>query len=75
MLPHSKVYQTLIDSYKECQRTCPDVDFKIMECSNKKGGQMLIHKTHQNGLSVDFMIPKKKGKQHVRMACVLRWLF
>ena len=31
-----------------------------MECANKDGGKMLVHRTHQNGTSVDFMVPKKK---------------
>ncbi len=60
---NSRVYKTIIDAYKVCEKSCEGIHFKIMECSNKKGGKMLIHRTHQNGLSVDFMIPKKKGKQ------------
>jgi penicillin-insensitive murein DD-endopeptidase len=31
-----------------------------MECTRKHGGHMLIHWTHQNGRSVDFMVPKKR---------------
>ena len=35
-----------------------------MECSDRKGGRLMLHRTHRNGLSVDFMVPKmKKGKQ------------
>jgi penicillin-insensitive murein endopeptidase len=34
-----------------------------MEGSRKKGGKTLIHRTHQSGLSVDFMVPKKKEKK------------
>lgn len=64
---HSKVYHTLLTAYEECEQTCPDFEFKIMECSNKKGGKMLIHKTHQNGLSIDFMVPKKRGAQQTRL--------
>jgi len=30
-----------------------------MECGLREGGKTLIHKTHQNGLSVDLMVPKK----------------
>ena len=33
-----------------------------MECSNQHGGQMKPHRTHQNGLSVDFMMPLKKNQ-------------
>lgn len=62
---NSRLYNTLIQSYKECEETCPNVDFRIMECSNRKGGDMMLHRTHRNGLSVDFMVPKhKKGIQN-----------
>jgi len=61
---HSKLYYTILDSYEECEKTCQGIKFRIMECSLKKGGKTLIHRTHMNGLSVDFMVPKiKKGKQ------------
>ena len=64
---NDKVYRTLLAAYKECEKTCKNIQFRIMECSNKKGGQMLIHKTHQNGRSVDFMIPKKSGTTQSRI--------
>jgi len=54
---HSKVYHTIIDSYKLCEEDCPDIQFRIMECSTKKGGRAFPHITHQIGLSVDFMTP------------------
>jgi len=60
---HSKVSQTVLDAYRECQESCPQAHFRIMECSDKKGGKMLLHNTHQNGLSIDFMLPKKKNDQ------------
>ncbi len=61
---HSKVYKTVLEAYKTCEQTCPGTQFRIMECSDKHGGKLLIHRTHQNGMSIDFMIPKiKKNKQ------------
>lgn len=57
---HSKLYETLVESYKECESTCPGIKFRSMECSLKNGGKTLIHRTHRNGLSVDFMVPKIK---------------
>ncbi len=63
---HSKLYQTLIDSYKECEQTCPGIQFKYMELGKKKGGKTLLHRTHRNGLSVDFMVPKMKNGEPVR---------
>ncbi len=58
---HSDVYATLMDAYKTCETTCPAKEFTVMECTRKNGGRMLIHWTHQNGVSVDFMTPKLKG--------------
>ena len=62
---HSRVYKTVVDSYKKCEKECLGIQFKLMECSNKKGGKMFPHQTHQNGLSIDFMTPLvKNDKQH-----------
>jgi penicillin-insensitive murein endopeptidase len=62
---HSKLYQTLKDAYKECESTCPGIKFKYMEGCSRKGGKQLFHRTHRNGLSIDFMVPKiKNGKQY-----------
>ncbi len=58
---HSKTCRTILDAYKICETTCPGIFFRIDECSDKNGGKMLIHRTHQNGMSVDFMTPKKRG--------------
>jgi penicillin-insensitive murein endopeptidase len=54
---NSKLSATLLSAYKECEATCPGICFRLMECSKKNGGKMLIHYTHQNGLSIDFMTP------------------
>jgi len=58
---HSSVYATVMDAYKTCETTCPGIKFRLMECTRRHGGWMLIHWTHQNGTSVDFMTPKKRG--------------
>lgn len=52
-----KVKQTMLDSYQELATQLPDRQFYVMECSNKVGGRIFPHRTHQNGLSVDFMVP------------------
>ncbi len=71
---HSKVHRTLKESYAVCERTCPGAVFRLMECSRKKGGKMLIHYTHRNGLSVDFMVPKtRKGRQTRRYDHIGVW--
>ncbi|MEN0047691.1 MAG: hypothetical protein AAF806_11585, partial [Bacteroidota bacterium] len=68
---HSKVRSTLLSAYEECKKTCEGTKFRVMECANKAGGKMLLHRTHQNGLSVDFMVPKKRGEQQSKW---LDWL-
>ncbi len=46
-----------------------------MECGRQTGGKTLLHKTHQNGLSVDLMVPKKdeKGNQVRRYDWIGLW--
>ena len=56
---HSSVHNTLLQAYKTCETSCPGTKFILMECSDETGGQMWFHWTHQNGTSVDFMMPKK----------------
>lgn len=61
---HSRVYKTIQEAMATCEKTAPGIQYRVMECSNRKGGKMLFHYTHRNGLSVDFMSPKmKKGRQ------------
>lgn len=58
-----KVKQTVISTYKSMEEFIPGRKFYLMECSNKNGGKIFPHKTHQNGLSVDFMMPKLKNNK------------
>lgn len=61
---HSTVYNIILEAYETCETTRPRTDFRVMDCSRKRGGRMLIHWTHQNGLSADFMVVKERsGKQ------------
>jgi len=64
---HEKVFKTLLSAYAICEKTNPNVKYHIMECSRKNGGNMLFHKTHENGLSVDFMIPIKKNNRQYKL--------
>jgi len=58
---NSKVYDVLMEAYAACETSCPGKQFVLMECTRKHGGRMLIHWTHQNGTSVDFMVPTKRA--------------
>lgn len=57
---HNKLHNSLIEAFETCEISCPERKFRVMECANKHGGKMLIHRTHQTGLSVDLMTPMKK---------------
>lgn len=61
---HSEVRKIILGSYKSLQTDMPDKVFKYAETGLKQGGVFSPHKTHQNGLSVDFMTPvvDKDGK-------------
>lgn len=54
---NDKVKTSTLNTYKECLTAIPDRMFYIMECSNQNGGKIWPHKTHQNGMSIDFMMP------------------
>lgn len=60
---NDQVKATILDTYASCDVKIPDRKFYIMECSNQNGGKIWPHKTHQNGLSVDLMMPLIKDNQ------------
>lgn len=59
---HSKVYMTVLDTYKILQQETPEKVFVYGETGWKNGGRFRPHKSHQNGLSVDFLVPVVNGK-------------
>ncbi len=59
---HSEVKKIIIAAYKDLETSQPNKVFKYAETGSKSGGQFKPHKTHQNGLSVDFMIPVINSK-------------
>jgi penicillin-insensitive murein DD-endopeptidase len=65
---HSKVHKTVVDTYEELRKQNKNKVFMYGETGFKEGGLFKPHKTHQNGLSVDFMVPiiNKKG-QSIRL--------
>lgn len=60
---HSAVKRTILESYTECQKSCPQTRFILGETGRRNGGRFLPHRTHRNGLSVDFMTPLLKNGQ------------
>nr|WP_246172775.1 penicillin-insensitive murein endopeptidase [Marinicella rhabdoformis] len=61
---HDAVKEIVVQSYKTLDESHPEKVFKYAETGSKNGGLFWPHKTHQNGLSVDFMVPvlNKKGQ-------------
>jgi len=57
---HSELKKTIVETYFECEKTCPNINFVLGEIGSRKGGRFLPHRTHRNGLSVDFMTPLLK---------------
>ena len=61
---HSMVKNIMLATYKALESEQPGKQYKYAETGFKEGGRFKPHKTHRNGLSVDFMVPvvDKKGK-------------
>lgn len=59
---HSKVKQAFIEAFKNLESTLPGKLFKYAETGFEEGGPFKPHKTHQNGLSIDFMVPVINAK-------------
>lgn len=54
---HSDVYDVVVAAYSALESSAPDKVFVYGETGKKSGGEFDPHKTHRNGLSVDFMVP------------------
>lgn len=59
---HSEVRNIIVSSYKLLEAEQPNKVFKYAETGFKDGGLFKPHKTHKNGLSVDFMVPVINNK-------------
>lgn len=54
---HSTVKEIIVASYQALEKDQPDKVYKYAETGFVNGGLFKPHKTHRNGLSVDFMTP------------------
>ncbi len=59
---HAKVAAILEASYKALETAQPGAHFVYGETGWPSGGRFQPHRTHQNGLSVDFFVPVKDGQ-------------
>jgi penicillin-insensitive murein endopeptidase len=54
---HAKVRAVVLEAYAAAGRQVPTARFVYGETGWPSGGRFWPHRTHQNGLSVDFMVP------------------
>ena len=54
---HAKVREIVLAAYEALERAAPDKVFVYGETGWASGGRIRPHRTHRNGLSVDFMVP------------------
>ena len=54
---HSGVREIILAAYKWLEKEAPGKVYKYAETGFAEGGRFKPHKTHRNGLSVDFMVP------------------
>jgi penicillin-insensitive murein DD-endopeptidase len=63
---HSRVADIVTTAYKALERDTPSVIYVYGETGWASGGRIRPHRTHQNGLSVDFFVPvRNKANQSV----------
>lgn len=54
---HSEVKAIVLDAYAAVAEQQPELRFVYGEASWPQGGRLRPHRTHQNGLSIDFFVP------------------
>lgn len=59
---HSVVKDIVVSAYKALENSQPTKVYKYAETGFEDGGEFKPHKTHRNGLSVDFMTPMLDAK-------------
>jgi penicillin-insensitive murein endopeptidase len=59
---HSKVAEVLTAAYSAVGRIDPSIRYVYGETGWPSGGRIRPHRTHQNGLSVDFFVPVRNAQ-------------
>ncbi len=60
---HSRVRDSMLAAYETLEESTPGVRYVYGETGWPWGGRFRPHRTHQNGLSVDFMVPVKRNDE------------
>lgn len=59
---HSTVHGIVLEAYARLGETLPEHRFLYAETGLEQGGPIRLHRTHRNGLSVDFMVPMRDAR-------------
>jgi penicillin-insensitive murein endopeptidase len=59
---HSVIREVILEAYAQLEENDPDLTFVYGETGWPSGGPFPPHITHQNGLSVDFMVPVRDSQ-------------
>lgn len=59
---HSRVARIVEEAYAKLETTSPSVMFVYGETGWRNGSRLKPHRTHQNGLSVDFFVPVRNQR-------------
>ncbi|MGL1409600.1 penicillin-insensitive murein endopeptidase, partial [Vibrio parahaemolyticus] len=54
---HAQVAEIVADAYASLARRTPEIRYVYGESGWPSGGRFRPHRSHQNGLSVDFFVP------------------
>lgn len=54
---HASVAQTMLTAYRQLEGSAPGIRYVYGETGLAAGGPMKPHRTHEAGISVDFMVP------------------
>lgn len=58
---HDAVAGVMLAAWRELETTAPGVTFVYGETGHARGGPLPPHRTHEAGVSVDFMVPVRDG--------------
>lgn len=59
---HGDLRSAIVEAYRELDYTSPEITWIYGETGWPSGGPFPPHRTHQNGLSVDFMVPVRDAR-------------
>jgi penicillin-insensitive murein DD-endopeptidase len=70
---HSSVHLVLVDAYSRLEASSPELKLVYGETGFESGGRFRPHRTHQNGLSVDFMVPLRDSSGNTQEISTAIW--